>query len=594
MTTDVRDDLRDVLADRAGSARLSDGFGQLVQRSAKRRHRNRRLGATALAASVAVVAVSVASLAVRAGGDDRPTQVVAGPAEGAATDVWVPMPHGPLSARDGALSFAVGDELLIFGGRPEAGCPSGADCRAPVDQGLTDGAAYNPATQTWRPIADTPMPISSASGAVIGDRLYLWAAVQMCPPANEFCLPIIQRFVAYDVGDDVWSELPLPDGPIEGLRLAADGDTVVGYHEEANGGVAPVRYDPATGGWTTLLIDPLQPGFDRVVVAHQDNLYLFSVPSRASRPDPDDPGYYQAALLEVGANSWQRLPDSPVDGFSATWALVGDLIVNPLPPAPPGTEGRTFPPGGTLDTITGEWSSLPPAPTPVGPYYGLGTVVGDPFIASYGFILDALLGTWTPLPIPNEVADQGTTAAWVGNTLVVWGGTRDGATTDVGATWTVDVAQRRLPDDDDAFPPQGLPSPEMQAALDAGVPVVIDEDADLFCSQHPESAGFSCGRLDKDRPSISTGWNDQEGRGFIVVVDGRRRLDRLEVLDASGRIVRTLASMDDGLYLRAPATQMPETVRIVARDGTVLRTLHPIDMEAANQEAVAASDDAAD
>jgi hypothetical protein len=66
------------------------------------------------------------------------------------------------------------------------------------------------------------------------------------------------------------------------------------------------------------------------------------------------------------------------------------------------------------------------------------------------------------------------------------------------------------------------------------------------------------------------------------------------VLDAAGVVFRTIDAERDGLYLRASATRIPDTIRIVARDGTVLDTLHPIAMDAANREAVAASGDAAD
>ncbi|MBL8775170.1 MAG: hypothetical protein JNK12_04540 [Acidimicrobiales bacterium] len=591
--TDTRQALRRALSDQTATVDLSPSFADRVGDATARHARRRRRTARVVAVAVVAVLAGGAFVALRATGDSAPNRVVAGP-DGAPSETWVSMPDGPLSPRDSALAFTVGDEVLIFGGRAEPGCPAGADCIAPDDPPLIDGAAYDPGSRTWRPIADTPEPVLSASGAVLGDRLYLWATIP-CPANADCTQATFETILVYDLREDAWSRLVYPDQPVAGLRFAAAGDRIIAYHSEAGVGVADLAYDPANNTWSELPVDPLQPGFDRVVVPHDGNLYLFSVPTRASRPSPDDPGYYQTTVLDAGATSWRRLPDSDLVGFSATWASFGDQIINPLPPAPAGTPGRSFPPGAAFDTSTEEWAPLPEAPAPTGPYHELGIVLGERYVASYGFVLDPLAGTWSDLPVPPDAADQGAAAAWVGDTLVVWGGTGDGATIDTGATWTVggsSVDAVDPPTDEGAGATPGLPTPEMQAALDAGEPVVIDDTGDVYCVQDAE--GGSCGRLDDPDPSVSLRWNYREGSGTIIVVDGQRRLDHLEVLGATGRVVRTVDAREDGLYLRASATQVPDTIRVVARDGTVLRTLHPAAMAADNLDAVASSGSAAD
>lgn len=591
--TDTREALRRALADRTATADLSPAFADRVGDAATRHARRRRRTARVVAVTIVAVVATGAFVGLRATGEDAPTHVVAGP-DGAPAETWVPMPDGPLSPRDSALAFTVGDEVLIFGGRAEPGCPAGADCVAPQGGPLTDAAAYDPATRTWRSVADPPAQLLSASGAVIGDRLYLWADV-VCP-FNAFCTRVTRDFLIYDIGDDQWRRGDIARGlPLDDFHLVADGDRLIGYRSEADGGAADFAYDPANDTWAPLPLDPRQPGFDRVIVPHDGDLYLFSVPSRASRPSADDPGYYQAAVLEAGATAWRTLPSSTLPGFAASWGGFGDRILNPLPPAPAGTPGRSFPPGEAFDTTTEQWSRLPDAPAPAGPYHELGIVLGKRFAASYGFVLDPATGTWTDLPVPPGAADQGAAAAWVGDTLVVWGGTGDRATIDTGATWTVrgsSVAAVDPPTDEGAGATPGLPTPEMQAALDAGEPVVIDDTGDVYCVQDAE--GGSCGRLDDPDPSVSLRWNYREGSGTITVVDGQRRLDHLEVLDATGRVVRTVDAREDGLYLRASATQVPDTIRVMARDGTVLRTLHPAAMAADNLDAVASSGSAAD
>lgn len=591
--TDAREALRRTLSDQTATADLSPSFADRVGDAAARHARRRRRTARIVTVAIVAVLAGGAFVALRTTGDAAPTHVVAGP-DGAPSETWVAMPDGPLSPRDSALAFTVGDEVLVFGGRAEPGCPAGADCVAPDDPPLIDGAAYDPSSRTWRPIADTPEPVLSASGAVLGNRLYLWATIP-CPANADCTQATFETILMYDLREDTWSRLVYPDQPVAGLRLAADGDRIIAYHSEAGGGVVELAYDPVTDNWSELPVDPLQPGFDRVVVPYDGDLYLFSVPTPARRPNTDDPGNYQAAVLDADADSWRILPESTLPGFAATWASFGDLVVNPLPPAPPGS-GRTFPSGEAFDTVTEQWSVLPEAPAATGPYYELGIVLGTRYVASYGFVLDPLAGTWSDLPVPPDAADQAAASAWVGDTLVVWGGTRDSATIDTGATWTVSGERGDDPDQkpEEAGAASSILTPEMEAALAAGDPVVINDEGNGYCAQRPNSGGYSCGSLGDPEPSISMGWDYREGGGSIIVVDGRRRLDRLEVVDASGRVIRTVDAEDEGLYVQASAAQIPDTIRVMGRDGTVLRALHPAAMAAANEQAVDATGAAAD
>lgn len=67
----------------------------------------------------------------------------------------------------------------------------------------------------------------------------------------------------------------------------------------------------------------------------------------------------------------------------------------------------------------------------------LGPVAGDRLVEVAGYVLDPAGGTWTPLPHTDLVADVGAAGAWVGDTLVVWGGADDlgDEESDRGATW---------------------------------------------------------------------------------------------------------------------------------------------------------------
>ena len=70
--------------------------------------------------------------------------------------------------------------------RPEAWCPPNADCALPEYAPLADGAAFDPATESWRVIADAPQPFSSNASVVLVDRaVYVLANDALHRPGGE-------------------------------------------------------------------------------------------------------------------------------------------------------------------------------------------------------------------------------------------------------------------------------------------------------------------------------------------------------------------------------------------------------------------------
>lgn len=80
------------------------------------------------------------------GGTDGADQFADGAAYDPATDTWRVLAESPLSARR-APGVWTGTELLVATGA------SGGDSTGNGEMALSDGAAYDPATDTWRPIA---------------------------------------------------------------------------------------------------------------------------------------------------------------------------------------------------------------------------------------------------------------------------------------------------------------------------------------------------------------------------------------------------------------------------------------------------------
>ena len=79
---------------------------------------------------------------------------------------WRTIASSPLSPRSWAAAAWTGSELLIWGGA------SGTD---PMSDPLADGAAYDPATDTWRSLAPAPLTARSPLTSVwTGSRWLIW------------------------------------------------------------------------------------------------------------------------------------------------------------------------------------------------------------------------------------------------------------------------------------------------------------------------------------------------------------------------------------------------------------------------------------
>jgi N-acetylneuraminic acid mutarotase len=111
--------------------------------------------------------------------------------------------------------------------------------------------AYDPVADEWTELATMPTARGAGAGAVVGDRIYVGGGR---PPAGN-------AFEVYDVGDDMWTELPpLPQNFDERNHLAATaiGDRVyfAGGRYDGGGFSDPMTavldvFDTVSGMWST-------------------------------------------------------------------------------------------------------------------------------------------------------------------------------------------------------------------------------------------------------------------------------------------------------------------------------------------------------
>jgi hypothetical protein len=339
-----------------------------------------------------------------------------GEASGSGTgssSTWTRATDPPLSPRYAPLLAWTGTEVLTFGGHTGRACPANASC-VDLHDGTRDGAAYDPETDTWRLLADAPLPVDRFTGHVVVD--------------GTLVVGDARRWWSYDAAADAWTALP---AGARGAPETALDDTV---YTHVRGQVQALDLD--TRSWTTLPPDDLAPRLqDGGLFATDAGLVLTGVDYGAAAPD--EPTLTQADLWD--GTAWRRLPETGQIGGFVHWT--GERLVNPDTGGADGGEvdnwGRTYPNGGRLDPATGAWSPLR-APVPT---YGdapddawrLDAAAG-PRLCVGGFVYDDAAGTWRLLGRPDSPILDDLASVWAGDRLVTVGGT-DRDHRPVGEAW---------------------------------------------------------------------------------------------------------------------------------------------------------------
>lgn len=114
-----------------------------------------------------------------------------------AADEWAVLATAPVDGRFRPTGVWTGDELLVFGGSE----PEPAD---PHVVGTATGAAYDPAGDTWRLLPPAPIPGRLAHSAVwTGDEMIVWGGSE-----TDSAHDVLADGAAYDPAADSWRLLP--------------------------------------------------------------------------------------------------------------------------------------------------------------------------------------------------------------------------------------------------------------------------------------------------------------------------------------------------------------------------------------------------
>ena len=445
---DDGDSLFDELAARAGAALRRPAPADGVRVIAARRRRQHVVKA-GVAGGVAVAAVVVALVIVSDRDDDprspivttpttlpqnttvdsvpattsTPTTEVSSPSTtstspSAASSLWVDLgpgataalPAAPIPALYNSALVWTGAELIVWGGDPPEGPPSG------------DGAAFDPANGTWRQIAAPP--------AGVTDGVVLWTGTEMAVWSNGAS---DAASAAYNPTTDTWRSIA--DPPVPGSVAFWIGDQAV-FVEDPDAGSRGFAYDMTTDTWRRLADGPWRDlvcwcsvgpapvwtGTTIIVVTNTDS----STGTSLSGYDPVTDTWRVLGGLDGGSDVPVLIPG--LDGADATVAMLSEK---------PGTPVVLLDDSGT---VIGELAGRPAelASTCSQPAGNTGCLltslyavsVGDEVLFWYsgdGWAFDPKAQTWRLFSLDGRAPKwDGTEIVTAGDLLFAWGAGRDG------------------------------------------------------------------------------------------------------------------------------------------------------------------------
>jgi N-acetylneuraminic acid mutarotase len=121
------------------------------------------------------------------------------------TDAWASITRdGAPSRRSGHKAVWTGREMIVWGGMPLPGSGAG---------GVEDAAAYDPVTDTWKPLSPhgAPSPRNGGSAVWTGQEFVIWSGI-LTRGGRLFPL-FPEDAAAYDPNTQAWR--PLPAAPLE-------------------------------------------------------------------------------------------------------------------------------------------------------------------------------------------------------------------------------------------------------------------------------------------------------------------------------------------------------------------------------------------
>jgi N-acetylneuraminic acid mutarotase len=154
-----------------------------------------------------------------------------------ATDSWRKLPRAPIEAR-APMSVWTGQELILWG------------TSVRVSERPRDGAAYDPVSNSWRTVSSAPIELTDATAVWTGQEMIVVGAALHGGNFPETKTAIA---ASYHPATDEWRRLPDTDLSPQASTAAWNGQEVVAWDYLNNS----AAYDPTSDQWRTLPRVPL-------------------------------------------------------------------------------------------------------------------------------------------------------------------------------------------------------------------------------------------------------------------------------------------------------------------------------------------------
>lgn len=353
------------------------------------------------------------------------------------TDTW-----RSLSASDApsprSLHSAVwtGSEMIVWGGCPHFQCFATH----------SDGASYDPGTDTWTALSATGAPSGRGQHTAVwtGDEMLVWGGNVGGPPADS-----VGDGYGYDPAGDTWRTLSIVDAPADRHRHTAvwTGSEMIVWGGLGDAGLLNTggRYDPLADSWeATNVVDAPFQRLRHIALWTGDVMIVWggcrdsecSIHVGGSRYDPADDSW--EAITEAGSPGARSQP-------GAVWT--GDEMI--IHGGCSGGECQiSRNDGGRYDPVANSWvvMDLPDNPGPrinhTAVWTGSEMIIWGGFregsdVVLTGSSYDPATNTWTPTAIDGVAAARDShTAVWTGTEMIIWGGRVAGiGTTPIGARY---------------------------------------------------------------------------------------------------------------------------------------------------------------
>ena len=379
----------------------------------------------------------------------KTTSAPAAPAPTGAQGAWRHIAEPPIPPAGGMAAAWTGHQLVVWGGGP-----SGAGNWA----ASSDGAAYDPVTDTWAVLPPAPVPGRLGASAVWSGREVLFWGGQTGPTA------IAADGTAYDPAAGRWRTLPpAPIGGRAQHQAVWTGTEMVvwgGYGtccptDAAVHDPAAAAYDPATNRWRRLADVPAPwsgPGGPAVSFTAGTQTYLWragrlaaydavgnrwSAATAGPAAAPATPAVTAAGTASAPASGGPASAVEPSTGRVALAAVTGGAPATVEILTWTGAPGTPLA-GAAYRPSTSTWRTIAP----------LDAQTGSALVAAGPTRLFAAAGQsarvleyrsrddrWTELPLAPVPTRSQAVLAWTGSELLYWGGNGDEGPEMDGAAW---------------------------------------------------------------------------------------------------------------------------------------------------------------